>query len=78
MDKNNGIGQMLRVLRKQARMTQAQVAKLAGLERTSIVNIEAGNQVLTVKTINAIAAATGHEVRVRFIKREDQINGEIP
>lgn len=67
MDKNNGLGQTIKALRKMRRLTQAQLADLAGLERTSITNIERGNQTLTVVTINAIAAALGYEVRVQFV-----------
>jgi transcriptional regulator with XRE-family HTH domain len=67
MDKNNGLGQTIKALRKLRGMTQAQLAELAGVERTSITNIERGNQTLTVLTINAIAAALGYQVRVQFV-----------
>jgi transcriptional regulator with XRE-family HTH domain len=67
IDKNNGLGRTIKALRKLRGMTQVELAALCGLERTSIVNIERGNQTLTVVTINAIAAALGYEVRVQFV-----------
>jgi transcriptional regulator with XRE-family HTH domain len=69
-DKNNGLGKMLKALRKQARMTQAEVAFETYMERTSITNIERGQQMLTVKTINAIANALGYTVHVTFRKKK--------
>jgi transcriptional regulator with XRE-family HTH domain len=66
-DKNNGLGQIIKALRKMRGMTQAELAVRVGLERTSITNIERGNQALTTLTINAIAAALGYEVRVQFV-----------
>lgn len=51
-----------------AGLTQAELAARVGLERTSITNIEGGRQVLTATTINAIAAALGYRVEVRFVK----------
>lgn len=66
-DKNNGLGKNIKALRRMRGMTQARLAFMADLERTSIVNIEAGKQTLTVQTINAIAAALGYEVRVQFV-----------
>ncbi len=68
-DKNNGIGGIIKAMRRQCGMTQKQLAELVGLERTSITNIERGNQVLSVTTITAIADALGCDVKVRFIRR---------
>ena len=67
-DKTNGIGAMIRVLRRQAKLTRHQLAARTNLERTSITNIERGNQTLNVQTINAIAKALGYEVRIRFTR----------
>lgn len=66
-DKNNGLGKCVKAMRKLRGLTQADLAARANLERTSITNIESGNQVLTVVTINAIAAALGYRVRVQFV-----------
>lgn len=68
VDRNAGLGAMLKVLRKRHGMTQAQVADAMGVVRTSVTNIEAGRQLLSVETINAYAAAIGYEVRVRFVR----------
>ena len=70
VDKTNGLGKHLKAMRKMARLTQAQLAPLAGLNRTSITNIERGDQTLSVQTINAIANALGYDVRVSFVKKE--------
>ena len=69
-DLNNGLGAVLKAMRKAQGLNQGEVADRAGLTRTSITNIERGNQMLTTKTINAIAAAMGYEVRVRFVRQK--------
>jgi transcriptional regulator with XRE-family HTH domain len=69
-DKNNGLGKMLKVLRKQRGMTQAEVAFETYMERTSVSNIEAGRQMLTVKSLNAIAGVLGYTVHVTFRKKQ--------
>lgn len=53
-------------------MTQAQVAQRAGLQRTSITNIERGNQTLTEPTLNAIAGALGYKVKVAFVRNIEE------
>jgi transcriptional regulator with XRE-family HTH domain len=68
-DKNNGLGAMLKGMRKLAGMTQAEVTFESRLERTSITNIERGRQMLTVNTINAIAGALGYTVHVTFRRK---------
>lgn len=67
LDKTNGLGKTLKALRLMRKMTQARVAELAGVERTSITNIETGRQTLNVQTINAIAGALGYTVHVQFV-----------
>jgi transcriptional regulator with XRE-family HTH domain len=69
MKKSQGLGKVIRSLRKMAGMTQAQLAHKAGLERTSVTNIELGMQPLNEKTINALAGAMGYEVHVTFRRR---------
>ena len=66
MDKTNGLGATIKALRRMRGLTQAQLATASGLERTSITNIETGKQTLSVQTINAIAAALGYQVKVKF------------
>lgn len=72
-DKNNGIGGIIKAMRRQFGMTQKQLAEAIGQERTSITNIERGNQVLSVTTITAIADALGCDVKVRFIRRSEAL-----
>ncbi|WP_370654504.1 helix-turn-helix domain-containing protein [Hydrogenophaga sp.] len=50
-------------------MTQAELAHKAGLERSSVTNIELGTQTLNERTINALAEAMGYEVHVTFRRR---------
>jgi DNA-binding XRE family transcriptional regulator len=65
-NKNLGIGIVLRELRKRKRKTQAEVAYLIGLERTSVVNIESGNQSISILHLNAYAEALGLDVEIVF------------
>lgn len=65
----NELGKMIKAMRKQKKMTQLELSKLCGLERTSITNIEAGKQVLNTNSINAIADALGYRVKIKFEKK---------
>lgn len=69
MKKSQGLGRSIRTLRKMADMTQAELAHKAGLERSSVTNIELGTQTLNERTINALAEAMGYEVHVTFRRR---------
>lgn len=56
------LGQRIRQLRESqprggARLTQAELAEMVGLERTSITNIERGNQKLPLPTLYRICEA---------------------
>jgi len=53
------VGSRVRVARHRAGFSQAAVAKASGLSRTSIVNIEADNQGLTLDTLVDVAQALG-------------------
>ena len=67
VDKNNGLGKTIKALRRMRGYTQLELARLSGMERTSITNIERGNQTLNVQTVNAIANALGYRVQVKFV-----------
>jgi len=67
-DKTNGLGATIRAIRRTQHMTQGTLAKASGLSRTSITNIENGNQTLSVTTVNSIAKALGYWVKVQFKK----------
>ena len=67
VDKNNGLRKTIKALRRMRGYTQLELARLSGMERTSITNIERGNQTLNVQTVNAIANALGYRVEVKFV-----------
>lgn len=69
MKQSQGMGKAIRSLRLMSYMTQAELAKKAGMERTSVTNIEAGKQVLTERTIRALADAMGYTVHVTFRRK---------
>ena len=54
--------ELLRTLRKTAGMTQADVAKAIGVERTSVVNMEARNQVVRFEYLDKLADFVGVEL----------------
>lgn len=54
-DMNKRIGLIIRSKRKEAGITQADLGELIGISRTSIVNIESGNQSLTIENLYLIA-----------------------
>jgi DNA-binding XRE family transcriptional regulator len=61
------LGRQVRALRRMRGVSQAELATAVGLNRTSITNIEAGRQQITVEKYYQIAAALGYEVRVRLV-----------
>lgn len=52
-------GVRLRARRKEAQMTQGQVAERVGLTRTSITNIERGHQHIALHQLYLLASAVG-------------------
>jgi len=53
------IGKRLRELRREKQVTQARLAEIVALNRTSITNIEKGRQKLLVHTLFDLAQALG-------------------
>jgi transcriptional regulator with XRE-family HTH domain len=53
------IGQRIRALREMHDLTQAELAKVTDLARTSVANIEGGRQNIQVATLTAIARHFG-------------------
>lgn len=51
------IGDNITTMRQRRRMTQAELADRVGLTRTSIVNIELGNQRVMLHTVEVFARA---------------------
>lgn len=60
------IGAGIRQLRKARGLTQAQLAQLVGVERTSIVNVEKGQQRLGIDLLDKLAAALGMRLVMRL------------
>ena len=56
-------------LRKQKRMSQAELAKKIGTKQANIARIEAGNQNLTLETLQKIATVFDRDLRVDFVKQ---------
>lgn len=69
VDKTHGLGVVLKMLRKRTGLTQVELADAASLGRTSITNIELGNQTLTPDALYAIANALGYSVHITFRKK---------
>jgi transcriptional regulator with XRE-family HTH domain len=76
-DKTCGLGAVVRHLREIKGRTQAEVAGAIGLERTSIVNIEKGNQTLSIAHLHCIADFLGVEMYVTFRDKAIQAGGVI-
>lgn len=58
------IGARIATLRKQAGLTQEQLAERAGLQRTHVTRIEAGKYAVTFESVQAIAEALGMTVDI--------------
>ena len=61
------IGPAMRLLRKGAGMTQAEMAEVLGIERTSMTNTENGRQVVTLDRLSKLADFVGAELEIRFL-----------
>ena len=64
------VGRSLRAARKQAGLTQAEVAAQAGVSRESLCLIENGQRSAQLETINAILDVLGY--KVAFLPRTPQ------
>lgn len=69
-DKTYGLGALIKEVRQRRGYTQKQVAEAVGLERTSITNIEGGNQLLTIETLVRLAHALDMELTIKLEPRE--------
>ena len=50
-------------------MTQAEVAKICGINQSSLSRLEQGNGNVTALTLEAVANALGRRVEVRLTRR---------
>jgi transcriptional regulator with XRE-family HTH domain len=60
------LGTRIKHLRTARGMTQKELAGRVSLERTSITNIELGNQQVSVAKLQAIGQALGYRVQIQF------------
>ena len=58
------LGQAIRALRKEHRLTQQQLALAAGVSRTTVWQLESGRATLTVDNLLAIVSALSAEIRI--------------
>ena len=72
------IGQTIRVLRKEKKIRQQELAEKAGISDTALYNIETGRSMPTKQTIQKISAALGHSVAYVLIScvTEDDVPPE--
>lgn len=71
MDPGLAFGKILRSVRRDAHLTQEQLAHAAGLDRTYISLIERGERQPTVRVIFDLAAAIGTSPRVLITLTEE-------
>lgn len=72
----SAIGVRIRIAREECKMTQAELADMIGLTRTSVTNIEAGRQKYNIEMLYAISAALGasvYELLPRTISNDELI-----
>lgn len=60
------IAEKMHALREQQHMTQKQLAHKAGMAQNAVSRIESGENSLTLRTIQRVAAALGYIVLVEF------------
>lgn len=66
------IAEKMHVLREKHHMTQKQLAHKAGMAQNAVSRIEKGENSLTLRTVQRVAAALGYIVKVEFkpVKRK--------
>lgn len=64
---------IVRQLRRQARVTQQQLAKLAGTSQSTIAAYETGTKSPTLRTLANLASALKLELDVRFVAKPDHV-----
>lgn len=60
----HAIGDRVSLLREEANLTQVELANLAGISRSNMINIEAGKYSVGIDIIHRIACALGKEVYI--------------
>jgi transcriptional regulator with XRE-family HTH domain len=65
MTTTTDIGDVIRAARKEHRLTQKQLAELAGVSERTLRDIERGGQGASLRAVLALAAAVGVRVEAR-------------
>jgi len=60
------VGERIRCLRRQKRMTQRHLAELSGLSRITIINMEQGEKNVMLSSLVAVAEVLGVNMRDLF------------
>jgi DNA-binding XRE family transcriptional regulator len=77
-DYYRGVGRMIRSARRSAELTQQDLADEVDLSRTSITNIENGNQPVSLWLLNLIAVAVDREPAGLLPSTSDETRAELP
>ena len=70
------VGQKVERQRREAKLSQTQLAQRCGLARGSIANIESGNQRPTLHTLWSLADALGVDMRLLLPSRDEFLKSE--
>ncbi len=65
------IGKEIRRLRKKKKIRQSQLAKMAGIGKSFLSEIEADKSTASVKTLSRILFELGYKIKFVHLKRED-------
>jgi transcriptional regulator with XRE-family HTH domain len=66
--KGENLGDLLRSLRTEAGMTQADLGDATGYSRTSITNIEQGRQNVTLEALILLTRVLGYNMRIELVR----------
>ena len=72
------LGTRVQVLRENAGLTQEALAKAAGIERVTLVNLECGSHAPKLATLDAIAQALGRPIEDLLAAQEDSMTNILP
>lgn len=68
------VGKKMKLLRKNRGLTQSALAKLIGLSRVSIANIETGNQKPTLKAAYTMAIVLNEDINELLPSKKDVLS----
>ena len=72
------LGTRVQLLREAAGLTQEALAKAAGIERVTLVNLEYGRNAPKLTTLDAIAQALGRPIEDLLTAQEDSMTNILP